>query len=204
MEWKMQHYRPKVFFIGLNKTATTSFHKLFLSNGYKSFHHSTRINRKKIYLGETIKHNLEENKKLLSGLEDYDVYSEFCFATDKIFYEGSENFNILDKQYPNSYFILQTRNEKDWINSRFNHKSVNAEDFYLRAQKALNLDEPGLKNYWLENRKTLHKKIRHYFENRNNFIEYNIDKENIEKVTTFLKNYYDIDIKFWKKHNATT
>ena len=195
----MQHSRPKVFFIGFNKTATISFHKFFEQQGYKSFHHI----KKKKYLGKSILDNLQEGKELLYGIDKYDIYSDFCYSTENILYEATENFKLLDQQYPNSYFILQTRDEDDWIKSRFNHKSKNAEDFYVRAKKALNLNNSELKKYWLENRKILHKEIRDYFKNHNKFIEFNIDIDSIDKIIKFLRKDYNLDSKFWKKYNET-
>jgi len=195
----MQHSRPKVFFIGFNKTATISFHKFFEQQGYRSFHHI----KKKKYLGKCILDNLQERRELLYGINNNDIYSDFCYSTENILYEATENFKLLDQQYPNSYFILQTRNENDWVKSRFNHKSKNAEDFYVRAKKALNLNNDDLKQYWLEDRKKLHGEIRDYFKNKNNFIEYNIDNDSINKIIKFLRKDYNLDSKFWKKYNET-
>jgi len=195
----MQHSRPKVFFIGFNKTATISFHKFFEQQGYRSFHHI----KKKKYLGKCILDNLQERRELLYGINNNDIYSDFCYSTENILYEATENFKLLDQQYPNSYFILQTRDKDDWIRSRFMHKSKNKEDFYVRAKKTLNLDEKKLKEYWLLRRKTLHKEIRDYFTDHPNFINFDIDNDPIDKIVEFLRTDYNIDSKFWKKYNAT-
>lgn len=199
----MQHYRPKVFFIGYNKTGTTSFHQFFKNNGYTSFHHSKRIDNKRKYLGNIIKNNLRNNVKLLDSIENQDVYSEFCLCTNTVYFEGSEFFDLLDYQYPESYFILQTRNEDDWIKSRFMHKLQRKDSFKSRASTALSLNDSELETFWRHKRRTVHNRIEKYFESNNKFIKYDLDHDNIDKIINFLSQDYFLDKKYWKKHNVT-
>jgi len=199
----MQHSRPKVFFIGFNKTATTSFHKFFESNGYKSFHHSKVLDNEKKYLGNTIRQNLEKNIKLLHTIDAQDVYSDFCFCKNNVYFEANEHFNLLDVQYPNSYFVLQIRNENDWIKSRFNHRPKGLEYFYIRTMNALNINETKLEVFWRKQRKKLHKKIIKYFKDSRRFLIFDIDHDKIHKLTGFLQRSYTLDSRYWKYYNVS-
>lgn len=198
----MQHSRPKVFFIGFNKTGTTSIHQFFEKQGYASFHHSKVFDKKRQFLGKVIKDNFDKNQQLLKGIDSEQIYSDFCFSTKDVYYEANKNFRLLDQQYPNSYFILQTRNEDDWIRSRFLHKSKK-EDFYLRSMKALGMSKEELEKFWRSNRRTLHAEIIHYFRRSKNFLIFDIDNDPVDKIIKFLQDDYKLNSAFWKKYNVT-
>jgi len=84
----------KIFFIGFNKTGTTTYYNL-LKDKYKSVH-----NCKWSFISR-----LDNTKKVKKYFSKSDV---FC--------DGEcSNFSKLDKLYPNSKFILNTRPIKDWI-----------------------------------------------------------------------------------------
>jgi len=198
----MQHSRPKVFFIGFNKTATTAFHRLFTSSGYISFHHCTRQNKKE-NIANIIQKNYIGNLPLLKGLENADCLLDMIFSNYSQYLEANKYFQQFNEQYPNSFFILQIRNEDDWIQSRFNHKSKPS--FVKRARSALNCkDNEELIKRWKEIRSNHFHKVRNYFSNSNNFIEYDIDKDNISKIINFLSPQFTLKKKFWQKHNVTS
>ena len=105
----------KIFFIGYNKTATSSIHSLFLSLGYKCSHHPYKWDLKK-----------------------FDVFSDtgsvpFIKFDDNFNYNGNgnydtqnkvTNFNVFIKlynQYPNAIYVLNTRSLKKWLISRYKH-----------------------------------------------------------------------------------
>jgi len=102
----------KVFCIGLNKSGTTSLHLAFQKLGLKSVHFKDDNGNN---IKDIIKNNSDNGYKLLNGIEHYDAYSDWNHPSTNIL------FKDLDKQYPNSKFILNTRNLKDWLLSRENH-----------------------------------------------------------------------------------
>ena len=77
----------KIFVIGFNKTASSTFHHLFEKLGYKSQHYRRW------------------------DLNNYDCFSD----------NGElQNLETL-YTFPNSFFILNTRNLNDWLFSRAKH-----------------------------------------------------------------------------------
>ena len=198
----MQPSKPKVFFIGYNKTGTVALHTLFKDSGYSSVHHSFNNNGRKRFLGQVMLNNYIHNYNLLDTIEEYDVYSELTFASREVYFEGGHLFKLLNQQYPNSYFILQTRNIDDWIKSRFNHKSKHI-DFYERAKSSLHLNDVELETYWRKERETFYKNVKKYFKSSPNFTVFDIDNDNIDVLIKFLKKDYKLDNRYWKKYNVT-
>jgi hypothetical protein len=79
----------KIFGIGLNKTGTTSLHFALNSIGVRSFHYTTDLKEK-------FQNNLEAGLPLLSGLDEFNAFSDNPIP---------EYFKLLDEQYPGSLFI---------------------------------------------------------------------------------------------------
>lgn len=197
----MQQYRPKVFFIGFNKTATTSLNGLFKDSGYVTYH-NVKHRRSKTNLAKVIHENYVANKKLLTGLDDGEVFSDMIFSTFEHYIEANKYYRILDQQYPESYFILQTRNENAWIQSRLNHKFKPS--FIERCKSALNINSTEeLINYWIDIRRKHHTEVKEYFSNSKQFLEFNIDTNNIETLKNFVAPNYVLNTAYWKRRNVT-
>lgn len=96
---------PRIFCVGMNKTGTNSLREAFEYLGLRTLHRS-RLAR------EAIERATAENKPLLTYIENYECY------TDAPFYRY---YRELDRQYPGSRFILNTRDTGDWISSRIAH-----------------------------------------------------------------------------------
>ena len=109
----MQNKQDKVFCIGLNKTGTTSLHRALTILGYNSVHAKTKDG---INIKTTIKQNFRQGNDILTSLEKYDAFSDWDLddSSHLIF---KEFYN----QYPNSKFILNTRNMDSWLDSREKH-----------------------------------------------------------------------------------
>ena len=84
----------KVFVIGLNKTGTTSLHYLLERLGYHA-NHSIWWSRSNLSL----------------RLMMYDAFSD----------GNPRNFDVLDRNFPGSKFILNVRDLDSWLDSRLNH-----------------------------------------------------------------------------------
>jgi hypothetical protein len=107
----------KIFQIGFNKCGTTSIHNLFVQCGLKSVHHGKGIIARKIC------YNIINNKKMLDGVDKYDCYTDIE-SVHHMQYPFITHYKLLDEQYPNSLFILNTRPINKWIESRLKNYLV--------------------------------------------------------------------------------
>ena len=189
--------RPKVFFIGFNKTATCAVHELFLKNEYNSVHHRDNNGNN---LALSMQKNIINKNDILTNLDKAaEVYSDLSYCTANKVVEGSIYYEQLHNDYPNAYFILQYRPLDHWIESRLNHQ-----DFARRYQKALKLTQEEVVEYWKKQRYDTQWKIRTYFENRNvKFIDWNTEKQGIYTIIDFVKEHYELDPKHWQLVNVT-
>jgi hypothetical protein len=104
----------KVFCIGLNKTGTVSLHEALTTLGYRSLHWGGPETRR------AVRRALGEGKPLCTYLDDaFEAFSDLEDLT--------ENFDLADRQYPGSKFILTTRPLGDWLESRRRHVEWNQE-----------------------------------------------------------------------------
>lgn len=186
--------RPKVIFVGFNKTATTSLHRLFTDSGYTGYHH----NRDGESLGLAMSQNLRAQRPLLSSFSDVDVYIDFTYLTKDLYIEGVQYFRMLYKEYPDAYYILQTRNQNDWLRSRLNHAG-----FLERACRVLKLSEAGVTRYWRDLREAHFADVLGYFNSHERFFVFDIDKTPIENLIRFLEPCYELDKSAWAIHNKT-
>lgn len=166
----------KCFQVGFNKTATTSLHVMFQQAGLRSAHWFGG------HLAHTIQSNHKYNLPLLSGITDYDCYTD----VDYVFTDTSpirRYFQELDTQYPGSLFIFNKRNVADWINSRFNqnlHQITQRQ--YMVSGKEI------VAKIWENQFETHASNLRKYFKNNSNFIEFDIDTET-DKLYDFLERH---------------
>lgn len=213
----------KIFQIGFNKCGTVSLNKLFLtySNPIIS---STHWNYG--YLAYSIHCNIQTGNFL--PLNDYNYHAYFdmeCFIqeNDSIQYIPifQNYFDLLDINYPNSIFILNTRNIDNWIESRLNHYSsfspiinnivyrtkepIKYVDLFKAVLKTENVKD--ITDLWKQNWIDHHENILEYFSFReNHLLVYDIEKDDISKIKTFFQNL-DITFitdKFPHEHKTTT
>lgn len=98
--------------IGLNKTGTTSLHEALEVLGYRSLHWGgpdarSRV-RRAIEEGKPMLHYLDAGLEAVSDLE-----------------EVTYNFDLADRQYPETRFVLTVRDIDDWVESRRRHVELN-------------------------------------------------------------------------------
>jgi len=105
----MQALGCKLFFIGFNKCGTTSLHRWLVDAGIRSFHGGGgEIDHHAVILA-----NVARGRPALDGFDQYDAYLDVRAV--------QEQFRALDRDYPGSKFVLNTRNVDRWIVSRLNH-----------------------------------------------------------------------------------
>jgi O-antigen biosynthesis protein len=103
----------KIFCIGLNKTGTSSLHQALQTLGFRSLH----LGGPEVPIG--VKRAMDEGLGLLHYLGDHDAFSDI--------WRLSERFDLLDRQYPGSKFILTIRDLDEWLDSRRRHVERNVE-----------------------------------------------------------------------------
>ena len=154
----------KLFFIGFNKTGTTTYHSLF-RHIIRSVHDSRWVSMANAH-----------NTKYLSKFD--------CFSDGECV-----DFEFLDKRYPKSKFILNTRRLRDWIWSRIKHIYRNypqPANGNMAKQWNTTSNKVDVIVDWIKKRDRYHKKCVEYFKNKENFLILNIcDPESIQKLEKF-------------------
>ncbi len=148
--------RPRIFGIGLNKTATTSLDSALVRLGVRSLHFGGDDAH------NAVKRAIDEQVPLLTYLDpQWDAFSDIGLL--------SRRFVMLDAQYPGSRFILTTRPLADWIASRRGHVERN-----LKKQARGDYDGTFLvvdEAKWTAEWDSHHEKVRSYFGERADFLE---------------------------------
>ena len=140
----------KIFCIGLNKTGTNSLHEALTMLGFTSLHWGGHE------CSKMITQALCKGLPLLHYVGDYDAYSDITPIT--------MNFELADRQYPGSKFILTLRDLDPWLDSRVRHVQRN-----IAAQTRGDYSGTWLKvepEVWKAQYLLHHKKVSEYFQNR--------------------------------------
>jgi len=111
----------KVFCIGLSKTGTRSLHDALTILGLRSVHWGgpdldTAVQRGP-EIRDAVERALRDGTPLLAELDEADAYSDILSL--------SLSFDVLDRQYPGSRFVLTVRELGDWLASRSRHVAAN-------------------------------------------------------------------------------
>jgi hypothetical protein len=163
----------KVFFIGFNKCGTRSFSQLFWEAGLNAYHGSDEDP-----LYRQIPRNIDLARKCLYGFENYDAYSD----SEKLSY----SFRRLDKDYPDSRFVLNTRDINRWIVSRLNHGEGRYIDF-VNQFEGKNLTWHEWVEVWRARFISHEKQVIEYFRGRDDtFLIFNIETDPLRKFNCFI------------------
>ncbi|NDG33426.1 hypothetical protein EB118_25650, partial [bacterium] len=184
----------KIFQIGFNKCGTLSLWNLF--HNYSSIN---AIHWDNGSLAEKIYKNIYSDTNLpLDSYEDYIYFGDMeCFIQEdsriKYIQIYKDFFDILDINYPESLFILNTRNIDNWIRSRLNHnflQPIYGEIKYIGLfKKVYNTNKISeiikiWKNDWIEH----HNNIKKYFHrNTHRLFVFNIEKDSPDKLFNYLR-----------------
>tara|TARA_R100000030_G_scaffold100524_1_gene93767 strand:+ start:591 stop:1247 length:657 start_codon:yes stop_codon:yes gene_type:complete len=183
----------KIFFIGLNKTATTTFYRFFQKNGYE-------CEDSPMWWRYHTKEEFENNEVFTDG---YDKVARHEDGNEM--FDCWPNIRFLNQTFPNSYYILQTRPMKDWLISRQLKYAYNTKTGKVGLDSRVHTLEEDyiLRLYW-------HKKVTWeanvLFKNTDKqFLKLDISEQNSTIVTNLEK---FLQIKFEDnlidEHNKTT
>ena len=174
--------RFRIFLIGFNRCGTTSFHQFFNSNQISSVH----------WYGNELARCLQRNCRLrvvppLQGIDRWTAYCDLIAVPGSPWdastpyrgplIEANRFFPQLHRAYPNSLFVLNTRDPDDWINSRFQHDQGRFARAYRRhvASRGISTDLQ-LRDYWLQQWYEHHRAVRTYFKDKPDvlFLEFHL------------------------------
>jgi|GEM_PF-753139 len=138
--------KQKVFCIGWHKTGTTTMGEALLILGY-------RVVGARLDMG---KHLLENRLGIvLKEAEQFDAFQDMPWAA---------LYKELDEKFPNSKFILTTRDEGKWLNSAYKHFGNSETTLREWLYGISSLD--GNENVYLERYRRHYTEVLEYFENR--------------------------------------
>ena len=220
---KLSYY---IFQIGFNRCATSSFTHFFNSNGYQAAHWRAG----KIAVGMELARLRDE--PLLTYCKEFDVYTDmekvnlwrlpklkwrypiFWRYLHEVNYDVAEKspiyafkyFKKLDKQYPDSKFIFNTRNVDKWIESRLNLNRNNDDRISYRSCRCgdnVHETEKALADCWYEEWHDHCEAVRSYFADKpNKLLTFHIEEDSVNKITDFFSDI-SLDEKYWERKNPT-
>jgi len=167
----------KIFCIGFNKCGTSSLNQFFLGYGFKSIHKYDWWYWK----------DMEKFKNTDCFTDGYERYN------NKPTYPDLE---FLESYFKDCKFILQTRNLKDWLSSRYFQGSYSYLTGFENKKK---IDDEVILR-WITDRNYWYKKVYDYFKNKDNLLILNLYDDNKEqKIIKFL-NMKDKGVIFKQEH----
>jgi len=190
----------KIFFIGFNKTATTALHHLVGASGYVSVHCLYRVEDTSRFIARQMHDNVKEGNPILKDIDKAHAYSDMLYVKQRRYIEGNKYYRKLHEEYPDSYFVLQTRNIDDWLKSRLYHKDG---AFVKRCMKFQNCTQDELLMQWSFEKKSREKAMKFYFRDNPNFLVFDIDKDPIDKLINHISPDFELDKRRWRRLNET-
>jgi hypothetical protein len=148
-----------VFGIGLNKTGTTSLHRALTILGYRSLHWGGSEVR------ERVRRAMAEGKPLLHYFHPPpDAVSDVE--------EITHSFELADRQYPGSRFILTVRDLHDWVESRRRHVERNRRAYGAGEYRGhfLEIDEKR----WVAEYRRHERRVLEYFGDRPDLLVFDV------------------------------
>lgn len=212
--------RFRVFQIGFNRCGTVSFAYFFRKNGFQTAHW------RKGTVAAAIELARREGRPLLTYTDKFDVYTDMELVEieaisrqrwpRKIFRrlldaigEGEElrpiyaykHFALLDEQYPNSKFILNTRDRERWVRSRFRFSKQR----YRHCPHGAHFHETDerLAECWRADWDAHLAAVRAYFADRpQDLLQFDIERDDVDKILAFFP-MLDLDARHWQRRNAS-
>ena len=173
---------PRIFQIGFNKCGTRTFHHFFKKNGLRCIHwEGGKLARAMIA-------NHLNGRPILTGYEDFDVFSDMEALTNDFAFEAFKLFTHLAAEYPDSIFILNSRDREAWVKSRLNH----AGGLYARRWKSVAgvQEDSEIADLWRADWDHHYARAAAFFaDGRHRCIPVNIDTEGAAKLCDNIPDY---------------
>jgi hypothetical protein len=179
---------PKFFQIGFNKCGTTFIAKLFDLNGIPAVHWAEGA------LADDIAYSrLTGRPPLQPWAKDVVAFTDMesvRFLNMPVI-EAFKEYAFLDASFPDSVFLLNTRNVDDWVASRYMHWGGS----YARSYAAnLGVQLADLADIWTREWHAHIAGCRAHFAGRREFIEIDIDTATPDDYRTALAPWFDLPV----------
>jgi hypothetical protein len=181
----MRFKGPRVFIIGVNRCGTTSLHRFFERNGCPSVHWGGPLRSENLVA--CLAENFRNGQPLLTGFEQFQVFSDFTFQTFDEHINTLEHFQDLHTQYPESLFILNTRSTDTWLVSRLRFKNL-----VERAMSSYGADLLTTIALWRTEKESHEARVREYFKDYERFLEFDIERNTAAELVGFLSRFIPI------------
>ena len=184
-----------IILVGLPKSGTSSFQKLFELLCYNSYHW---IKNNK-FIGMMIYNNKINSKPLLNDFLDTDVITQMdiCITSTECYWPQISDYKQLYKENPESIFILNKRNPEELLSSFKRWNKFDERLFKYNPELISDKTDIGFINFV----NNFYTEIEYFFSLHpdSKFLTYDINNDKIEK----LKKYIDIkEIKEFPKENV--
>jgi hypothetical protein len=188
----------KIFQIGFNRCATQSLTGFFADNGILSIH-NTKHGEEGNPLANKMKANVNMERSILHGYEEYGFYSDMECSRNSLF-AYAEYYEQLDKQYPDSRFILNIRSVDSWISSRA--RLVKGQVIrWAKKQYNVKTKEEVFEK-WREHYHTHVNNVKLYFKDRpTDLLVFDIEQDSISKLIKFFERDISLNPQYWKVTN---
>lgn len=201
---------PRVFQIGFNKTATTALFWLMINSGHTALHSSGRRARRaghpvvsKVHPQLLIHHNICAGLPPVSGLEEFEGHfdMEHDLPNSPIKIENFKFFDRFARFYPNSKFVLNTRDCDAWLHSRARH---NGGQYLKRTMMRLGLSEDDKLSRWRDEHGRHHDAVLEFFsQEQDRLFVFNLEENPIDDLVAFCRPELDLDASHWGKSRVT-
>lgn len=183
----------RVVQIGFHRCGTRSLARLFAQSGYEAAHWRVQRKNGKLNLARTMKKNIAAGRKPLHRMERYAFLSDLeCFDDGQI-WSGFLRFREIDAAYPDTQFLLNTRDKEGWLQSRLTHRQYAQKVIAARGLSGID----SLLQVWSDDWDRHLADVRHYFRDReHDLVEFNIDTDGINDLIVQLPDFA-LDAAHW-------
>ncbi|MDH5676095.1 MAG: hypothetical protein OEZ06_28490 [Myxococcales bacterium] len=211
----------RVFQIGFNRCGTKTLAEFFAAHGYRVAHWESGA------LAAGIELARRQGKPLLSHIDRYDVFTDMeKINISKLHQKRFPNrmlrrlrkvldperdrtpvyaykyFDELDRQYPGSRFILNTRDVDGWIASRLRFHRTTPYRSCIHGD-GVHASEQELGECWRADWIEHHRRVQEHFKDRPEaLLILDIERDDPGRLVEFLPNY-ELKIAHWQRRNTT-
>jgi hypothetical protein len=195
--------KPKIFLIGFNKCGTTTINRFFKRNGISTVHHHFGPSRQDpaTNLALIILQNIILGRDPLHGIDSWTAYSDLSYAASDLCVDACRFFKDIYRNYPTSYYILNTRPVDKWLRSRMNHGGGTLAQRWMRAYRC---DKVRLEELWRAQFDAHSAEVSEFFRKKGaEFMVFDIERDKPDDLARFISPAFAVDPSKWRIANAT-
>ncbi len=176
--------RP-IFQIGFNKCATNSLCEFLTDSGISALHWHGGA------LALRISRRIQAGQDPIKDFPTTIGFFDMVHNSPDALLEPYKQFEYLHSWYPKAIFLLNTRDREKWVSSRLAHEAPNSRArLVTRYAQYLGIPEDEVPDFWRAEWDSHHALVRAYFRGSPNFLEFDIERDNPDKLRAFLARFY--------------